>query len=51
MFMRKFGEQTVNEALTILNKNLNRISDHEDEDNEKYVLSLSILNYLKAASV
>jgi len=36
--------------LNILNKNLMRVSDLQDEDDEKYVLSLSIINFLKAST-
>lgn len=50
IFQMKFGENTINEALTILQRNLIRISDQEDEDREKYALSLSILNFIKASS-
>jgi hypothetical protein len=50
VFMVKFGEQTINEALNILNRNQQRTNDFEEEDDQKYLLSLSILNYLKAAS-
>ena len=46
---RKFGDQSINEALNILSKNLIRITD-EDEDEEKYALSMSIINFLKASS-
>jgi hypothetical protein len=50
IFQMKFGENTINEALTILQRNLIRVSDQEDEDREKYALSLSILNFIKASS-
>jgi len=40
----------MNEALEILLRNLIRVSDQEDEDREKYALSLSILNFIKASS-
>lgn len=46
----KFGDQSINEALNILNKNLQRTSEVDDEDYEKYALSLSIINFLKASS-
>jgi hypothetical protein len=49
-FQDKFGEQTVNDALNILQRNLERVVEHEDDDREKYTLSLSILNFLKASS-
>jgi hypothetical protein len=51
IFQIKFGENTMNEALSILQRNLIRISDSEDEDKEKYALSLSILNFVKASSI
>lgn len=50
IFQDKFGEQTVNDALNILQRNLERVVEHEDDDREKYTLSLSILNFLKASS-
>ena len=46
----KFGENTMNEALSILMRNLVRVSDLEDDDKEKYALSLSILNFIKVSS-
>jgi len=36
--------------LNILKRNLVRESEDDDEDREKYALSLSILNFLKASS-
>ena len=50
IFQEKFGEKTVNEAVNILQRNLIRIVEVEEEDVEKYTLSLSILNFLKASS-
>ena len=50
MFQEKFGERTINEALYILKKNLLRVVDDEDEDQEKVSLSVSILNFIKCAS-
>ena len=49
IFINKFGEQTINEALNILAKNLERVAEKKD-DKQKYALSLSILNFLKAAT-
>ena len=40
----------MNEALSILARNLVRVNDQEEEDREKYALSLSILNFIKASS-
>ena len=51
IFQTKFGEKTVNEALAILSRNLIRTSDLDDEDYEKYALSLSILNFIKASTI
>lgn len=50
IFQSKFGEKTIKEAMIILSRNLEREIELEDEDYEKYALSLSILNFLKAAS-
>ena len=41
----------VDEALNILKRNLVRVSEDDTEDKEKYALSLSILNFLKASSI
>jgi hypothetical protein len=40
----------INQSLTILRKNQLREVDDEDEEEEKYTLSLSILNFLKFVS-
>lgn len=48
-FQTQFGDQAVNEALGILQRNSARIELGE-EDEEKYALSLSIINFLKASS-
>ena len=50
IFQQKFGEKTVNEAVNILSRNLIRVVEIDEEDSEKYTLSLSILNFLKASS-
>lgn len=49
IFINKFGEQTINEALNILTKNLGRVAEEQD-DEQKYALSLSIMNFLKTAT-
>lgn len=51
IFQMKFGDNTMSEALSILMRNSVRVSDLEDDDKEKYVLSLSILNFIKASSM
>ena len=50
IFQYKFGEISVFSALDILKRNLFRVSDVAEEEEEKITLSLSILNFLKAAS-
>ena len=40
----------MNDALNILQRNLERVVEHQDDDEEKYTLSLSILNFLKAST-
>ena len=40
----------MNEALTILNRNLQR-SVHADDDWDKYALSVSILNFIKSSTL
>lgn len=37
--------------MDILNENLRRVSATADDDQEKYTLSLSILNYIKASTL
>lgn len=49
-FQTKFGEQAVNEALDILMKNSERVMAIKEEDDQKYALSLSILNFLKQST-
>jgi len=49
-FRLKFGEKAITEALDILIKNQQRLVDDENEEEEKLVLSLSCLNFLKFAS-
>ena len=49
-FRSKFGIAVINQALTILRKNHQRQVDDEEEEREKYTLSLSILNFLKFVS-
>ena len=49
-FKTKFSIQAINEALQILKRNQQRVVDDEEEEWEKYVLSLSILNFFKFAS-
>ena len=49
-FKTKFSFIAINEALTILERNMNRKVMEDDEEEEKYSLSLSILNFLKFAS-
>lgn len=51
IFQTRFADAATNQALAILNRNLQRIIDIEEEDHEKYTLSLSILNYLKSATL
>jgi hypothetical protein len=41
----------MNQALDTLERNLARTMDLEDEDEEKYCLSLSILNFIKSSSL
>lgn len=50
IFQNKFGEKTISEAINIMERNQIRIVEVEDEDVEKYGLSLSILNFMKASS-
>lgn len=50
IFQNKFGDMATTEALQILQRNLLRDVDDDDEDIEKYTLSLSILNFLKSAT-
>lgn len=50
IFQTKFGEQCINEALSILSRNLLRVSDMPEEDVEKNALSMSILNFIKAST-
>ena len=50
-FQDKFGQKIVNQAMETLSKNLYRSMDLDEEDVEKYCLSLSILNFLKCASL
>lgn len=49
-FKTKFSFIAINEALTILERNMNRKVMDDEEEEEKYSLSLSILNFLKFAS-
>ena len=49
IFQVKYGERAIDGALAILERNLRRVTDAE-EDTEKYALSLSIVNFLKAAT-
>ena len=49
IFQRKFGEQMMNEALSILSRNLTRVSPSPEDDQQKYILSLSILNFIKVS--
>lgn len=50
-FQDKFGQKIVSQAMETLSKNLYRSMDLDEEDVEKYCLSLSILNFLKCASL
>jgi hypothetical protein len=50
IFQKKFGEFATSQALNILSRNLLRVVDQDEEDYEKYTLSLSILNFLKSAT-
>ena len=49
-FKTKFSLQATNQALQILRRNQERQVDDEEEELEKYTLSLSILNFFKFAS-
>lgn len=51
VFQANFGEKVINEALHILQKNLVRPAETEDDDKEKYFLSVSILNFIKASTL
>ena len=50
IFCGKYGEQCITQALEILELNLQRVSDSA-EDSEKYILSMSVLQFLKDVSV
>jgi hypothetical protein len=47
----RYGEATLTEAMSILMRNLTRISNEAGDDEEKYTLSLAILNYIKASTL
>lgn len=50
-FKRKFGYQTTKDALHILKTNQARvIEDNEAEENEKMILSVLAVEYLKVIS-
>jgi hypothetical protein len=51
-FQSKYAEKIIFSSLDILKRNLERClnEDEELEDLEKYTLSISVLNFLKAAS-
>lgn len=50
-FKSKNALVTINDALSILKRNQFREVDDEEEEHEKYTLSLSILNFLKHCSL
>jgi hypothetical protein len=49
-FQSKYAEKIIFSSLDILKRNLERLLDEDEEDLEKYTLSISIINFLKAAS-
>lgn len=49
-FQMKFGEQVMTEGINILAKNLARYNNGDEEDKEKYQLSLAIITFLKSSS-
>ena len=49
-FQTKYGEIVVQEALSILQRNLERQIHDPEEDQEKYSLSFSVVNFLKISS-
>lgn len=51
IFIERYSQQTINDGLQILQDNLKRETTNEVESIEKFTLSLSIVNYLKACSV
>lgn len=50
IFMMKFGEKSIKDAINILHRNLIRDVQLMEDDEEKYTLSVSILNFIKASS-
>ena len=52
MFQNVLGKQTLEEVLNVLERNIDirRVNESDDDDIEKYALSLSIVNFLKCAS-
>lgn len=50
IFLGKYAEQVIAQALDVLELNLQRVSD-DTEDSEKYILSMSVLQFLKIVSV
>ena len=51
LFRTKFCSEAIEIALNVLQKNQLRVVDDEDEEIEKYTLSVSILNFLKYVSL
>lgn len=45
-FKSLYGETTINLALTIMDRNQSRLVKEEEEEREKYILAVSILNFL-----
>ena len=50
VFQKSFGDQTIKDGLSILDDNLKREMTTDEDDFQKYALSLSILNFLKTSS-
>ena len=53
-FITKFGDKTVNYALDLLNRNMERKiirSEEPEDDDQKFWLSMAIVNFLKSATV
>lgn len=50
VFKKQFGQKVIDDAIELLNRNLKRINETEEEDEEKYCLSISVLNFIKTCS-
>jgi hypothetical protein len=46
-FSKLFGVKAVDQAVLILKKNMEREVDDSNEEEEKYTLSISLVNFLK----